>query len=322
MKKAFTLIELLVVIAIIAILAAILFPVFAQAKEAAKKTQSLSNCKQMGTAALIYMGDTDDLYPLAFAPRNGIDYNWNFFIPVHDRDFTAVDPQWKRDGANCFVFNSMQPYMKNYEMLYCPAGTKLTTTATYAPAAWSPNQPAQGLVHLTYTYNGLLNGLSGTAIASSPNLPVFWHGHGKRSLLGYGYASPWLNCNVATEPCTYQPPRTGCVTTGPGSNGQTGGYTTRTGAGAGNKTGVAVYSRGIIISFADSHAKFRRLATPSTDPLQRTDPRSDPWARYDAGNSPRGRYWDQFFCHPYMFRPDFDFGNETATYVDGGADPL
>jgi prepilin-type N-terminal cleavage/methylation domain-containing protein/prepilin-type processing-associated H-X9-DG protein len=59
-RKAFTLIELLVVIAIIAILAAILFPVFAQAKEAAKKTTSVSNLKQIGLAWLMYGGDYDD----------------------------------------------------------------------------------------------------------------------------------------------------------------------------------------------------------------------------------------------------------------------
>jgi prepilin-type N-terminal cleavage/methylation domain-containing protein len=59
-KQAFTLIELLVVIAIIAILAAILFPVFAQAKVAAKKTVALSNAKQVALANMIYMGDYDD----------------------------------------------------------------------------------------------------------------------------------------------------------------------------------------------------------------------------------------------------------------------
>ncbi|MER3495888.1 MAG: hypothetical protein C4320_03225 [Armatimonadota bacterium] len=62
-RKAFTLIELLVVIAIIAILAAILFPVFAQAKAAAKKTSDLSNLKQIGTSAQIYAGDVDDVLP-------------------------------------------------------------------------------------------------------------------------------------------------------------------------------------------------------------------------------------------------------------------
>lgn len=60
-RKAFTLIELLVVIAIIAILAAILFPVFAQAKAAAKKTASLSNLKQNQLAAIMYSGDADDV---------------------------------------------------------------------------------------------------------------------------------------------------------------------------------------------------------------------------------------------------------------------
>jgi prepilin-type N-terminal cleavage/methylation domain-containing protein len=62
-SQGFTLIELLVVIAIIAILAAILFPVFAQAKTAAKKTQDLSNVKQSMTGILIYAGDYDDYLP-------------------------------------------------------------------------------------------------------------------------------------------------------------------------------------------------------------------------------------------------------------------
>jgi prepilin-type N-terminal cleavage/methylation domain-containing protein/prepilin-type processing-associated H-X9-DG protein len=72
MKRAFTLIELLVVIAIIAILAAILFPVFAQAKEAAKKTADISNFKQIdGVAVPLYMGDNDDVFvPIRNGPSN------------------------------------------------------------------------------------------------------------------------------------------------------------------------------------------------------------------------------------------------------------
>ena len=63
-RSAFTLIELLVVIAIIAILAAILFPVFAQAKASAKKAASISNFKQMGLGMLMYSGDADDKFPI------------------------------------------------------------------------------------------------------------------------------------------------------------------------------------------------------------------------------------------------------------------
>ncbi len=83
--KAFTLIELLVVIAIIAILAAILFPVFAQAKAAAKTTQALSNMKQLGTGNFLYSGDNDDVrvLPKAFVndPAGGGDeYSWKQLI--------------------------------------------------------------------------------------------------------------------------------------------------------------------------------------------------------------------------------------------------
>src|SRR5471030_2355064 len=76
-KVGFTLIELLVVIAIIAILAAILFPVFAQAKEAAKSTVELSNAKEIGLAYKLYINDSDDTMPIFYAynsaPPAGVD---------------------------------------------------------------------------------------------------------------------------------------------------------------------------------------------------------------------------------------------------------
>ncbi len=63
MRRGFTLIELLVVIAIISILAALIFPVFSRAKEAAKKTTCLSNCREIGLATSLYLSDFEDVYP-------------------------------------------------------------------------------------------------------------------------------------------------------------------------------------------------------------------------------------------------------------------
>ncbi|RYG44583.1 prepilin-type N-terminal cleavage/methylation domain-containing protein [bacterium] len=97
-KKAFTLIELLVVIAIIAILAAILFPVFAQAKLAAKKSADLSNTKQQGTALQIYLGDSDDTYPSAY------------YYP--DDNSSA--------GGYAHWSGVLQPYIKSTDMFVSP----------------------------------------------------------------------------------------------------------------------------------------------------------------------------------------------------------
>lgn len=69
-RRGFTLIELLVVIAIIAILAAILFPVFAKAREKARQTACLSNLKQLGMATMQYAQDWDDVLPLSFVATN------------------------------------------------------------------------------------------------------------------------------------------------------------------------------------------------------------------------------------------------------------
>ncbi|MEZ0327925.1 MAG: prepilin-type N-terminal cleavage/methylation domain-containing protein [Fimbriimonas sp.] len=78
-RRGFTLIELLVVIAIIAILAAILFPVFAQAKEAGKKTVMISNFKQVGTATQLYLGDYDDRF--FHSNSGGNPMGWGFGPP-------------------------------------------------------------------------------------------------------------------------------------------------------------------------------------------------------------------------------------------------
>ncbi|HEY0866181.1 MAG TPA: prepilin-type N-terminal cleavage/methylation domain-containing protein [Fimbriimonas sp.] len=131
MKKAFTLIELLVVIAIIAILAAILFPVFAQAKAAAKKTACLSNTKQIGLAFMMYANDYDDNY-VHLALSDG-----------STGQFIANN--WGDAGTNLWMaqWNSfqplLQPYQKNKDIFDCGMATD-KTRITISQVA-DPNSP-------------------------------------------------------------------------------------------------------------------------------------------------------------------------------------
>jgi prepilin-type N-terminal cleavage/methylation domain-containing protein/prepilin-type processing-associated H-X9-DG protein len=107
-RKAFTLIELLVVIAIIAILAAILFPVFAQARDKARQATCVSNLKQLGSALMMYVQDYDETLP-AVTHADSCRAN-----PTSG----AVDTAY--DGWPSFVI-SLQPYAKNYGFYSCPA---------------------------------------------------------------------------------------------------------------------------------------------------------------------------------------------------------
>lgn len=135
MRRAFTLIELLVVIAIIAILAAILFPVFAQAKESAKKAQCLSQSKQLGLAMVMYATDCDDTMPGLFAlvpPINGGN-NPTFGIP-YDRQIAA--------------------YVKNDQIYRCPDDNSGTGPDPSIPF-WDGSYRAKALKR-SYGYVGTI----------------------------------------------------------------------------------------------------------------------------------------------------------------------
>jgi prepilin-type N-terminal cleavage/methylation domain-containing protein/prepilin-type processing-associated H-X9-DG protein len=102
-RRAFTLIELLVVIAIIAILAAILFPVFARARAAARKTTCLSNVKQLSLGAMMYVQDWDERFP---------SWNWGFFC-------NGGNAGQARDSS-AFWAPAILPYVKNAQVYKCP----------------------------------------------------------------------------------------------------------------------------------------------------------------------------------------------------------
>ena len=140
LRKAFTLIELLVVIAIIAILAAILFPVFAQAKAAAKKTQALAHMKQIGTAEQIYLTDNDDTYQPA--------YYYNNPLASGSLDATGIN-HWS---------GVLSPYVKNWDMFRSPEDPSLGI----APTNWD-DRPGGGN-NLGYGGGGSVSFTPGTGL--------------------------------------------------------------------------------------------------------------------------------------------------------------
>jgi len=118
--KGFTLIELLVVIAIIAILAAILFPVFAKAREKARQTACISNLKQIGLATMQYNQDYDEyLYPHRWNCDTGAGPGCNPLMSING----GPAPTGTISGAathKAFWMSLLQPYTKSYGVFQCP----------------------------------------------------------------------------------------------------------------------------------------------------------------------------------------------------------
>ena len=123
-KKGFTLIELLVVIAIIAILAAILFPVFAQAREKARQASCLSNTKQIGTALQLYIDDYDETVPIMYNGSITKGANGGSYPGYPINNFAQWDNGWGYDDWTQFYWSWMDsifPYVKNIGVYKCPS---------------------------------------------------------------------------------------------------------------------------------------------------------------------------------------------------------
>jgi prepilin-type N-terminal cleavage/methylation domain-containing protein/prepilin-type processing-associated H-X9-DG protein len=158
-RVGFTLIELLVVIAIIAILAAILFPVFARAREKARQTSCLSNLKQVGLAVMMYTQDWDERYRFGWAQPS-----WSSFIRDYD------------------------PYIKNRQLWLCPSQSGDTACPCGYPGGLNDPQYVQGNYCFNpYTTEGWYGNMQGRKIgAVASPAEVILCGDGRRSWVHTG----------------------------------------------------------------------------------------------------------------------------------------
>ena len=230
MRRAFTLIELLVVIAIIAILAAILFPVFAQAKVAAKKAVDLSNVKQIALATSMYSVDYDDYFPSAYGRHCGIPeqlgkkssnpgawviggraavpYDW--FVEelpyleacISSNQYAGSDGNvngyrlWPVSAGVFSAPNTLAPYIKNWAIWQMPGAPLQQGVYPILPDDKTP-------ANVSYTMNGLLSSYSQTAVVDPSGEAVWWPGVGQIARIGDTYANPALICPDPTQPCTF-----------------------------------------------------------------------------------------------------------------------
>jgi prepilin-type N-terminal cleavage/methylation domain-containing protein/prepilin-type processing-associated H-X9-DG protein len=161
--RGFTLIELLVVIAIIAIFAAILFPVFTQARRKARQAVCLSNMKQIGTALMMYVQDYDETLPLNDLVGNGLG-------PLNG---------WRDPRAGDSWCSGIFPYVKNLQIFVCPEAGEITdpTNPFRAPAT-----SEDGAV--SYMMNYITRGRSLAAIPATADL-IFLHEGDVRSRVAH-----------------------------------------------------------------------------------------------------------------------------------------
>jgi prepilin-type N-terminal cleavage/methylation domain-containing protein/prepilin-type processing-associated H-X9-DG protein len=240
-RRGFTLIELLVVIAIIAILAAILFPVFAQARAKARQAGCLSNLKQLATGILMYAQDWDETFPFV-GGQNAVAN-------------PGVD--WGKDTwAYNDIYVVLQPYVKNFRVFFCPDRGRFVPKS----GDFSKSGPLTNEVW-GYGYNWS----SGYGPQSNKN--SLWNRGDGCVGKDTGKGLPGNPISRVAQPATF--PMLGDTGDTPRQTLHTACYDTRTNPSSGWNADMpegARHSGGNIFAFADGHAKWYKLNPELVDP--------------------------------------------------------
>ncbi|MCW3097428.1 MAG: hypothetical protein JWL77_3046 [Chthonomonadaceae bacterium] len=273
-KHAFTLIELLVVIAIIAILAAILFPVFAQAREKARQTTCLSNEKQLGIAILAYTQDYDETYPVANYPAP----------PSAEAGFDA--------NSRLHWYSLVEPYIRGgytralASATGAAAGKKLSI---YVCATYDKPSRAFGL-NPSWSY--LINSNLAPPRAqnpATPDIPPAWANQPPSSLASVDAAAQVVLVAEGAGGRVYTP------------GNDTGVYPYYPAFGVGKDTSLTyIYARnrhngGSNVLLTDGHAKWYRAPEPNYTPgatyLDDIPVQSRSGVAYQKSQSPNASIW-------------------------------
>ena len=279
--QGFTLIELLVVIAIIAILAAILFPVFQKVRENARRVSCASNLNQISLAVIQYAQDSDETYPITVPYGSGQWYTGSTF---------ATPAEWRPGNyalRSSFWSNALQQYIKSYAVYDCP------DTTEYRFSGLPYANPRKQWADMAYTMNGDLGALKLAGVSSPAILIMFMSKFGVASEAGQADTMPSLVCPDGTQPCVYQPYNPNCGN----ANGDSDAWYVPflPWPPAGGQFSAMVHSGGDNIAYADGHVKWVR---------HDGNYKTDPWYGYTAGGIPNTYYYDG--CHDWLFRPDMD----------------
>jgi prepilin-type N-terminal cleavage/methylation domain-containing protein/prepilin-type processing-associated H-X9-DG protein len=269
-KSAFTLIELLVVIAIIAILAAILFPVFAQAREKARSVSCLSNVKQLTLGWVMYAQDYDETFP-----------QWDWAKSYNGGNGVGVE----QNNATSIWANAIYPYVKNTQVYKCPSDARpigqqinswsgwFTVSAPAAPIitpiGLNPAIYNQGkMIPITYGANEPLTVEFPSLAAIDKPADTLLISDSITILSGSDGWNDWRTAVRANAPATdarikarlrraaYSNPD--CVDGVAGSGGYWGAGAYWSGPYNSNYDRCAMHQGGLNVGFADGHAKYTK----------------------------------------------------------------